>query len=77
MIKSADPINDLLEFIEEHSKPLILDDVFSRYSSCSICFEEYKIDDEVRILPGCNHVFHVNCIDHWLKHFKGVCPIDK
>ena len=71
------PIEDLISFIEEHSKPVAIKESLAKYRQCSICFEEYQLNDEVRIMPGCHHLFHVKCIDHWLKRFKGVCPIDK
>ena len=71
------PIEDLISFIEEHSKPMVINESLSKYPQCAICFEDYKLNDEIRIMPDCNHIFHVGCIDHWLKKFKGVCPIDK
>lgn len=42
---------------------------------CSICLEEFEVDNEVKQLP-CSHFFHSTCIDQWLKVNK-VCPIDK
>lgn len=30
----------------------------------------------VRKLPGCNHKFHLDCIDNWLLHSHPTCPID-
>lgn len=35
-------------------------------TSCSICLEAFCSADLVRILL-CNHAYHVNCIDKWLK----------
>ncbi|KAJ2438898.1 hypothetical protein IWW46_004687 [Coemansia sp. RSA 2440] len=40
---------------------------------CGICMEEYKAEEEVMTLP-CKHVYHLECIDHWLK-MNGTCPI--
>lgn len=34
-------------------------------NNCVICLEDYTQSDEVRILPGCNHVFHNNCVTEW------------
>jgi hypothetical protein len=37
----------------------------------------FKQEDKVRMLPDCGHVFHVHCIDRWLRDEKCHCPIDK
>ncbi|KAL0560802.1 hypothetical protein IC582_001216 [Cucumis melo] len=42
--------------------------------SCSICLEEFEDGEIGRILPNCDHFFHVGCIDQWL-HLHGSCPI--
>ena len=33
---------------------------------CSVCLEPFVTGDEVKRLP-CLHIFHVSCIDKWLK----------
>jgi hypothetical protein len=43
-------------------------------SDCSICLAEYKPEDFVRMLPECRHLFHVNCIDPWLR-VHPTCPV--
>ncbi|KAK9078691.1 hypothetical protein SSX86_002748 [Deinandra increscens subsp. villosa] len=43
-------------------------------SGCSICLEDYKAADEVRLFPECGHLFHVTCIDTWLKAHP-TCPV--
>ncbi|CAL9110268.1 unnamed protein product [Musa acuminata var. zebrina] len=35
-------------------------------SECAICLSEFAPGERVRVLPGCNHGFHVHCIDRWL-----------
>ncbi|KAJ1667105.1 hypothetical protein IW140_001641 [Coemansia sp. RSA 1813] len=40
---------------------------------CGICMDEYKANEEVVELP-CKHVYHKDCIEHWLK-MNGTCPI--
>eukprot|EP00276_Gloeochaete_wittrockiana_P000603 CAMPEP_0184670594 /NCGR_PEP_ID=MMETSP0308-20130426/82849_1 /TAXON_ID=38269 /ORGANISM="Gloeochaete witrockiana, Strain SAG 46.84" /LENGTH=158 /DNA_ID=CAMNT_0027117389 /DNA_START=295 /DNA_END=771 /DNA_ORIENTATION=- len=44
-------------------------------NTCSICINEYQVDEELRALP-CAHRFHRNCIDPWLKG-KHTCPLCK
>ncbi|VFQ76269.1 unnamed protein product [Cuscuta campestris] len=41
---------------------------------CAVCLDVIRADEPVRLVPGCNHGFHVECADTWLaKH--PVCPI--
>ncbi|KAF7458230.1 zinc finger, C3HC4 type (RING finger) domain-containing protein [Cryptosporidium felis] len=40
---------------------------------CSICIEDFKINDEIRTLPACGHSFHKGCIDAWLLR-NAICP---
>merc|ERR1712130_1018693 len=41
--------------------------------SCAICMQQYKVGDELRILP-CGHEFHCECVDKWLP-MKKICPL--
>ncbi|KAM7263766.1 hypothetical protein ACFE04_001449 [Oxalis oulophora] len=41
---------------------------------CSICLEDYEEKDMVRIIPECEHLFHIKCVDPWLKK-NSSCPI--
>ncbi|XP_059440783.1 putative RING-H2 finger protein ATL21A isoform X1 [Corylus avellana] len=43
-------------------------------NTCPICLSEYQPKEELRTIPECNHYFHVNCIDEWLK-LNGTCPL--
>ncbi|KAJ7962936.1 E3 ubiquitin-protein ligase [Quillaja saponaria] len=42
---------------------------------CCICLAKYQDEDELRELPCC-HVFHVECVDKWLK-INASCPLCK
>lgn len=42
-------------------------------SECVICLSEFVPGERVRLLPKCNHGFHVHCIDKWLKSHSS-CP---
>ncbi|KAF5799420.1 putative transcription factor C2H2 family [Helianthus annuus] len=40
---------------------------------CSICLGDYKGSDMLRQLPDCGHLFHVKCVDPWLR-LNPTCP---
>ena len=42
-------------------------------TECPICLGEFEKGDKVRMLPQCNHGFHVRCIDTWLVSHSS-CP---
>jgi len=41
--------------------------------SCSVCWEDFKEDEEVKLLE-CEHCFHAPCIIPWLE-LHGTCPV--
>ncbi|XP_031280893.1 RING-H2 finger protein ATL20-like [Pistacia vera] len=43
-------------------------------NTCPICLSEYQAKETLRTIPECNHYFHANCIDEWLK-INGTCPL--
>ncbi|XP_047307062.1 RING-H2 finger protein ATL51-like [Impatiens glandulifera] len=43
-------------------------------TECSVCLSEFQDDESFKLLPKCNHPFHVNCIDTWLKSHSN-CPL--
>lgn len=42
-------------------------------TDCAICLSDFAAGDRVRVLPKCNHGFHVRCIDKWLSSHSS-CP---
>ncbi|KAK4366881.1 hypothetical protein RND71_014761 [Anisodus tanguticus] len=42
-------------------------------SECVICLSEFGVGEKVKVLPKCNHGFHVRCIDKWLNYHSS-CP---
>lgn len=46
----------------------------STASCCSICLADYKNKDMLRLLPDCEHLFHLKCVDPWLK-LNPSCPV--
>ncbi|KAK6231958.1 hypothetical protein SCA6_002031 [Theobroma cacao] len=51
-----------------------LHDKDSTSSCCSICLADYKGSDTLRLLPDCNHLFHLKCVDPWLR-LHPTCPV--
>ncbi|CAL5022869.1 unnamed protein product [Urochloa decumbens] len=41
---------------------------------CSVCLEDVRGGEMVRQVPACRHVFHVECIDMWLRSHR-TCPM--
>lgn len=44
------------------------------FSECAVCLCEFWEDEMLRLLPNCNHGFHVDCIDTWLQG-NANCPL--
>ncbi|KAK1286384.1 RING-H2 finger protein ATL74 [Acorus calamus] len=43
-------------------------------TECPICLGEFHEGEKLRVLPECNHGFHVECIDEWLAG-RSSCPM--
>ncbi|CAL0317833.1 unnamed protein product [Lupinus luteus] len=41
---------------------------------CAICLKRFEDHELLRLLPKCNHAFHVECVDMWLKEHS-TCPL--
>ena len=41
---------------------------------CTICLSDYKEWEVVRVIPNCSHMFHMDCIDQWLRR-QATCPV--
>lgn len=48
-------------------------DLENLLNECSICLDEYKINDKIMILD-CEHIYHKECIKLWLDKNDN-CPI--
>lgn len=42
--------------------------------TCPICLTDYCPKETIRCIPDCQHCFHADCIDEWLR-MNGSCPI--
>ncbi|KAL2343823.1 hypothetical protein Fmac_005108 [Flemingia macrophylla] len=43
-------------------------------TECSVCLSEFQEEESLRLLPKCNHAFHLPCIDTWLGSHTN-CPM--
>lgn len=41
---------------------------------CPICLSEYSPKETLRTIPACQHCFHADCIDEWLR-LNASCPV--
>merc|ERR1719245_963375 len=41
---------------------------------CAICLNEFEDGEDLRCLVHCSHVFHLECVDEWLKDNRR-CPM--
>ncbi|KAM5572167.1 putative RING-H2 finger protein ATL21A [Rosa sericea] len=47
---------------------------YSGDNTCPICLGEYQAKETIRSIPECNHYFHANCVDKWLRR-NPTCPL--
>lgn len=62
----------LLETIPIFSVAEVKLDDFAR--ECVVCLGDLEDEDKVRLLPNCNHAFHLQCIDEWFVEHDS-CPL--
>ncbi|KAL6495573.1 hypothetical protein OROGR_030136 [Orobanche gracilis] len=43
-------------------------------ATCPICLVDYHPKDTLRCIPQCEHCFHSDCVDEWLR-LNGTCPV--
>ncbi|GAB4835861.1 hypothetical protein Ancab_000778 [Ancistrocladus abbreviatus] len=41
---------------------------------CAVCLNHFEDEDSLRLIPKCDHVFHIDCIDPWLVAHT-TCPV--
>ncbi|KAE8668005.1 RING-H2 finger protein ATL2 [Hibiscus syriacus] len=44
------------------------------FLECAVCLSEFEENESGRVLPKCNHSFHLECIDIWF-HSHSTCPL--
>ncbi|OIW16201.1 hypothetical protein TanjilG_18916 [Lupinus angustifolius] len=41
---------------------------------CCICLSAFRMGEKLKVLPGCDHCFHCECVDNWLQNHSN-CPL--
>ncbi|XP_015870293.1 probable E3 ubiquitin-protein ligase RHA4A isoform X2 [Ziziphus jujuba] len=56
--------------------PIVLfdEELRKRDSQCCVCLGDFEIKEELLQIPSCKHVFHIDCIHHWLQSNTS-CPL--
>ncbi|KAD4385084.1 hypothetical protein R6Q59_010791 [Mikania micrantha] len=55
-------------------KVLFDEDLKAKDSMCCVCLGEFEMNQELIQVPSCKHVFHKQCIHHWLQ-YNSTCPL--
>ncbi|XP_061351653.1 RING-H2 finger protein ATL66-like [Gastrolobium bilobum] len=43
-------------------------------TECCICLSAFSDGEKLKVLPGCEHCFHCECVDKWLANHSS-CPL--
>ncbi|MCO5571529.1 hypothetical protein L7F22_025272 [Adiantum nelumboides] len=65
---TADHDHDHDNNTEQENSPTVMQD-----SQCPICLSDFQDGEKIRVLPLCNHGFHMQCVDAWLCNHSS-CP---
>lgn len=81
-VQNSAPVMPIFPTIPQGLKPSIIRAIpitkFSKSSIstilCTICLNEFHVEEKLRLLPNCSHAFHIDCIDTWLQSNTN-CPL--
>lgn len=49
-------------------------DTYPATLECAVCLSDFEENEKIRLLPKCNHSFHIDCINMWF-HSHSTCPL--
>lgn len=44
-------------------------------AGCAVCLNEFTVEEEIRCMANCRHIFHRACVDRWIDHDQKTCPL--
>ncbi|KAL5726904.1 RING-type E3 ubiquitin transferase [Ranunculus cassubicifolius] len=63
------------EIIKENLPIVTFDDhLRDQDSQCCVCLGDFELREQLHQIPSCKHLFHIDCIHHWLKA-NYTCPL--
>nr|GMC81283.1 RING-H2 finger protein ATL54 [Ipomoea batatas] len=69
------PEEDARDFVDDdHALTYKRGEGLVEGTECAVCLNEFQDDETLRLLPKCNHAFHIPCIDTWLRSHTN-CPL--
>ncbi|XP_016455082.2 E3 ubiquitin-protein ligase ATL23-like [Nicotiana tabacum] len=71
-VKSAQ--KDGLSDVQLEKLPKFTGKDLSSGNDCAICLDVIENEELARLVPGCNHGFHLECLDLWLSK-QPFCPV--
>ncbi|XP_073026436.1 probable E3 ubiquitin-protein ligase RHA4A [Primulina eburnea] len=67
--------SDLKSELKNNLCTVLFDDYHkARNPLCCVCLGEFELKEELLQVPLCKHMFHIDCIRHWL-HSSSTCPL--
>lgn len=60
--------------LQQHLPSFLYETGVKTNKECAVCLESFEAGEWCRRLAGCNHVFHVSCVDSWLAKVLN-CPV--
>ncbi|CAI0441716.1 unnamed protein product [Linum tenue] len=65
----------LKEKLSEKLQVVLFDEELrSKESQCCVCLGDFEMKEELLQISSCRHVFHMDCIRHWLLN-NSTCPL--
>ncbi len=69
-------LRDVTNHLPKYRKIKEGDRLINELDVCSICHDNYKVNEFKRELNICGHIFHKKCIDKWFLNNKNLeCPL--